>query len=126
DGRCTGGDGRRRLQPDRNATLLGSRSSATRRVAMVAGVRIGNREVKLTNLDKVFFAHVGLTKGDLIRYYLDLAPYVLNSAKRRPMQMLRYPDGVDGFRFYQKRVPVPHPDWLETVHIKFPSDRTAA
>src|SRR5438132_9161861 len=41
------------------------------------------------------------------------------------MQMLRYPDGVDGFRFYQQRVPVPHPDWLETVHIKFPSGRTA-
>ena len=41
------------------------------------------------------------------------------------MQMLRYPDGVDGFRFYQKRVPVPHPEWLETVHIRFPSGRTA-
>ena len=88
-------------------------------------MRIGSREVKLTNLDKVFFPKLGLTKGDLIRYYLDLAPNVLNSAKRRPMQMLRYPDGVDGFRFYQKRVPVPHPDWLETVHIKFPSGRTA-
>jgi len=88
-------------------------------------VRIGSREVKLTNLDKVFFPKLGLTKGDLIRYYLDLAPNVLNSAKRRPMQMLRYPDGVDGCRFYQKRVPVPHPDWLETVHIKFPSGRTA-
>ncbi len=88
-------------------------------------MRIGRREVKLTNLDKVFFPALGLTKGDLIRYYLDLAPCLLHHVQRRPMQMLRYPDGVDGFRFYQKRVPEPHPGWLETVHIRFPSGRTA-
>jgi bifunctional non-homologous end joining protein LigD len=88
-------------------------------------VRIGNREVKLTNLDKVFFPERGLTKGDLIRHYVDVAPFLLPHVRRRPMQMLRYPDGVDGFRFYQKRVPVPHPDWLETVHIRFPSGRSA-
>ncbi len=88
-------------------------------------VRIGNREVKLTNLDKVFFPALGVTKGDLIDYYLDIAPYVLYQASRRPMQMKRYPDGVDGFFFYQKRVPEPHPDWLDTVHIRFPSGRTA-
>ena len=88
-------------------------------------VRIGNREVKLTNLDKVFFPALGLTKGDLIHYYLDMAPYVLYQASRRPMQMKRYPDGVDGFFFYQKRVPEPHPDWLDTFHIKFPSGRSA-
>jgi bifunctional non-homologous end joining protein LigD len=88
-------------------------------------VRIGNRDVKLRNLDKVFFPDSGTTKGDLIRYYLDVAPCVLHHVRNRPMQMLRYPDGVDGFRFYQKRVPVPHPDWLDTVHIGFPSGRTA-
>jgi len=66
----------------------------------MSGVRIGNREVKLTNLDKVFFPALGLTKGDLIQYYLDMAPYVLYQASRRPMQMKRYPDGVDGFFFY--------------------------
>ena len=47
---------------------------------MFAGVRIGNREVKLTNLDKVFFPKLGLTKGDLIQYYLGMAPYVLHQA----------------------------------------------
>src|SRR5712692_9176602 len=88
-------------------------------------MRIGNREVKLTNLDKVFFPALGVTKGDLIDYYLDIAPYVLYQASRRPMQMKRYPDGVDGFFFYQKRVPEPHPDWLDTVHIRFPSGRAA-
>jgi bifunctional non-homologous end joining protein LigD len=88
-------------------------------------VRIGNREVKVTNQDKVFFPQRGLTKGDLVRYYLDVAPHVLRHVQRRPMQMLRWPDGVEGFRFYQKRVPEPHPDWLDTVHIGFPSGRTA-
>jgi DNA ligase D len=88
-------------------------------------VRVGRREVKVTNLDKVFFPEPGLTKGDLIRYYLDVAPSVLHHVRNRPMQMKRYPNGVEGEFFYQKRVPVPHPDWLETTHIGFPSGRTA-
>ena len=89
-------------------------------------MRIGRRDVTLTNLDKVFFPRGGLTKGDLIRYYVDLAPQVLNHVERRPMQMKRYPNGVDGEFFYQKRVPVPHLDWLETVHVLFGrSGRTA-
>jgi bifunctional non-homologous end joining protein LigD len=89
-------------------------------------VRIGRRDVQLTNLDKVFFPEPGLTKGDLVRYYLDVADCLLSHVRRRPMQLLRYPDGVDGFFFYQKRVPKQHPDWLETVHVRFPgSGRTA-
>jgi bifunctional non-homologous end joining protein LigD len=88
-------------------------------------VRIGRHDVKLTNQDKAFFPKPGLTKGDLVRWYIDVADCVLPHVRRRPMQMKRYPDGVDGFFFYQKRVPVPHPDWLDTVHIKFPSGRTA-
>ncbi len=88
-------------------------------------VTIDGREVPLTNQDKVFFPLSGTTKGDLVRYYVDLAPLVLNHVSDRPMQMKRYPNGVEGDFFYQKRVPVPHPDWLETVHIQFPSGRTA-
>jgi bifunctional non-homologous end joining protein LigD len=88
-------------------------------------MRVGRREVSFSNPDKVFFPARGLTKGDLVGYYIDVAECVLNHVTNRPMQMLRYPDGVDGFRFYQKRVPVPHPDWLETVHIEFPSGRSA-
>jgi DNA ligase D len=83
-------------------------------------MRIGRREVALTNLDKVFFPAVGLTKGDLVRYYVDLAPCVLHHVARRPFHMKRYPHGVEGEFFHQKRVPVPHPEWLETVHIVFP------
>jgi bifunctional non-homologous end joining protein LigD len=88
-------------------------------------VRIGKRDVRVTNLDKVFFPELGLTKGDLIAYYIDVAPYALRAVSRRPMQMKRYPDGVDGSFFYQKRVPEPHPDWLETFRIRFPSGRHA-
>ena len=89
-------------------------------------MRIGRREVALTNPDKVFFPAFGLTKGDLVRYYVDLAPCVLHHVRRRPFHMKRFPHGVEGAFFHQKRVPVPHPEWLETVHIVFPRhDRTA-
>ena len=88
-------------------------------------MRIGRRGVRVTNLGKVYFPQPGLTKGDLIAYYVDVADCVLRHVRQRPMQMKRYPDGVDGFFFYQKRVPEPHPDWLDTVHIRFPSGRSA-
>ncbi len=89
-------------------------------------MRIGRRDVALTNLEKVYFPGPGLTKGDLVAYYVDVATCVLNHVRSRPMQMKRYPNGVEGEFFYQKRVPNPHPDWLETVHVVFPgSGRTA-
>jgi len=88
-------------------------------------VLIAGRELALTNQDKVFFPQTGNTKGDLVRYYVDLAGPVLNHVERRPMQMKRYPNGVEADFFYQKRVPVPHPEWLETVRIEFPSGRSA-
>ena len=75
-------------------------------------MRIGGREVRITNRDKVFFPALGLTKGDLVDYYVDLAPQVLNHVARRPMLMKRYPNGADGDHFYQKRIPVPHPEWM--------------
>jgi len=83
-------------------------------------VRIGNREVKLTNLDKVFFPAHGLTKGDLVRYYLDLAPHVLNQISRRPFHMVRYPNGVEGEFFHQKRVTT-HPEYVGEQFVRFPS-----
>ncbi|OLD11094.1 MAG: hypothetical protein AUJ06_01050 [Chloroflexi bacterium 13_1_40CM_3_70_6] len=86
---------------------------------------VAGREVSVTNLEKVFFPGPGLTKGDLIRYYVDVADAVLHHVRRRPMQMKRHPNGVEGEFFYQKRVPNPHPDWLETVHISYPSGNEA-
>ncbi len=81
---------------------------------------VDSRELKLTNLDKTFFPQLGLTKGDLVSYYLDLAELVLPHVAGRPMLMKRFPDGAEGEFFYQKRIPNPHPDWLETVRIRFP------
>jgi len=88
-------------------------------------VLVAGREVNVTNPDKMFFPERGLTKGDLVQYYVDVAPMTLNHVQRRPMQMKRYPNGVDGDFFYQKRVPSPHPEWLETVRIQYPSGNVA-
>src|SRR5207237_9205734 len=90
-----------------------------------AYVQVAGRDVTVTNRDKVFFPKSGMTKGDLVDYYVAVAPAVLPHVSNRVMQMLRYPNGVDGPFFYQKRVPVPHPDWLETYTIEFPSGPTA-
>ena len=88
-------------------------------------VRIAGKDVALTNQDKVFFPERNLSKGDLVRYYVDQAPAIVPHVRQRPMQLLRYPNGVDGKFFYQKRVPQPHPEWLETFEIRFPSGRSA-
>jgi len=88
-------------------------------------VLVAGREVKVTNPEKVFFPKMGLTKGDLVQYYVDVSDAVLHHVARRPMQMKRHPNGVEGDFFYQKRVPVPHPEWLETVHINYPSGNEA-
>jgi len=88
-------------------------------------VQVAGRDVTVTNRDKVFFPKSGLTKGDLVDYYVTVARAVLPHVRERVMQMLRYPNGVDGEFFYQKRVPVPHPEWLKTYTIQFPSSRTA-
>jgi bifunctional non-homologous end joining protein LigD len=83
-------------------------------------MRVGRHEVAITNPDKVFFQEAGLTKGDLVRYYLDVAPCALHHIRRRPFHMKRYPNGVDGEFFHQKRVP-PHPDFVGEQFVQFPS-----
>ena len=88
-------------------------------------VQVAGKDVTVTNRDKVFFPERGLTKGDLVDYYVAVSEAVLPHVRKRVMQMLRYPNGVDGAFFYQKRVPVPHPEWLETYTIQFPSGRSA-
>jgi len=83
-------------------------------------MKIGRREVAITNPDKVFFPEPGLTKGDVVDYYLDVADCALNHIRRRPFHMKRYPNGVDGEFFHQKRVP-PHPDFVGEQFVQFPS-----
>jgi DNA ligase D len=84
-------------------------------------VRIGRHEVNISNPDKVFFPVPGLTKGDLVRYYLELADRVLPHLARRPVHMKRFPNGVEGEFFHQKRVPANHPEYVDEVFVQFPS-----
>src|SRR5438552_1773411 len=83
-------------------------------------MRIGRQEVSISNPDKIFFPVPGLTKGDLVRYYLDVAGCALPHLRRRPFHMVRYPHGVEGDFFHQKRVPT-HPDFVGEQFVKFPS-----
>ena len=78
-----------------------------------ANVTIGDREVRLTNLEKVYFPESGVTKGDLIQYYAEIAPALLPHLADRAMVMKRYPNGIDGDFFFMKRAPTPRPDWIE-------------
>ncbi len=82
-----------------------------------AAVAIGDREVRLTNLDKPFWPELGLTKRDLLQYYADVAPVLLPHLADRAMVMKRYPDGAAGEPFFMKRAPSPRPDWIETCAI---------
>ena len=86
-------------------------------------MRVGNRDVPISNPDKVFFPERGLTKGDLVRYYLDVAECALPHLRRRPFHMARYPNGVGADFFHQKRVPN-HPDYVGEQFVRFPSGHT--
>ena len=83
-------------------------------------MRVGRREVPVSNPDKLFFPKLGLTKGDVVAYYADVAACALNHIRRRPFHMKRYPNGVEGDFFHQKRVP-PHPDYVGEQFVRFPS-----
>ena len=83
-------------------------------------MRVGRHEVAISNSDKIFFPQLGLTKGDLVQYYLDVANCVLPHLRGRPFHMVRYPNGVDNDFFHQKRVPA-HPDFVGEQFVQFPS-----
>jgi bifunctional non-homologous end joining protein LigD len=74
-------------------------------------------EVKFSNLDKVFFPNTGFTKGELIRYYIDVAPHLLPHLRGRPITLIRQPDGVTGEKFYEKNAPKFAPDWIKTHEV---------
>jgi bifunctional non-homologous end joining protein LigD len=81
-------------------------------------IRKGNRVLKLSNLDKVFFPDDGITKGDLLAYYRAVAPVVLPHIRDRPFTMKRYPDGIGGGFFFQKDAPTHMPEWIPTVEVE--------
>src|SRR3954467_13827535 len=88
-------------------------------------LRIGDREVVVTNPGKVFFESIGATKLDLVRFYLAVAAGALAGAGGRPMALKRFVNGAAGEAFFQKRAPDNRPPWLRTVTLSFPSGRTA-
>ena len=86
---------------------------------------VAGREVAISNPGKVLFPQTGYTKLDLARYYLAVAAGALQGAAGRPNVLVRYPDGIDGEFFFQKRAPRSRPAWVEVVALKFPSGRSA-
>ena len=84
-------------------------------------LEVDGRVVKLTNLGKMFWPDLGITKRDLIQYYADVAPYLLPHVQDRAMVMKRYPNGAAGDFFFMKRAPSPRPDWIELCHIEHSS-----
>jgi bifunctional non-homologous end joining protein LigD len=86
--------------------------------AGTVSLEVDGREVRLTNLEKVFWPQAGITKGDLVQYYAEIAPYLLPHLRDRAMVMKRYPHGIDGKFFFMKRAPQPRPDWIRTCTIE--------
>jgi len=86
---------------------------------------LDGRELRVSSPSKPFFPDRGLTKLDLVNYYIECAPAVLRHLRERPTVMKRWVDGVAGEPFFQKRVPNTAPDWIETATVTFPSGRSA-
>jgi DNA ligase D len=85
----------------------------------------GGRTVRLSNPAKVYFPERGLTKLDIARYYLAVGDGIVRALRDRPTSLERYPDGVGGESFFQKRAPKGLPEWIPTARIAFPSGRHA-
>jgi DNA ligase D len=88
-------------------------------------LEVGERVVKVTNPDKVFFSARGETKLELVQYYLAVGDGIVRALYERPTQLKRHPDGAEGEAIYQKRVPEKRPEWIETARVTFPSGRHA-
>ena len=88
-------------------------------------INVEGRQVAISNPNKVLFPQAGHTKLDLVRYYLAVAPGALRAAVNRPNVLVRYPNGIDGEFFFQKRAPASRPDWIDVVSLQFPSGRSA-
>ena len=96
-----------------------------RRFQTVVPLIVAGREVSISNPHKVLFPSAGHTKLDLVRYYIAVADGALRGAGSRPNVLVRYPNGIGGEFFFQKRAPTSRPDWIDVVTLSFPSGRTA-
>jgi len=82
-----------------------------------ATLDVAGKQVDVTNLNKVFYPKTGFTKGQVIDYYIKISPVLLPHLKNRPISLKRYPNGVEGFFFYEKRCPEHRPKWMETIKV---------
>ena len=83
-------------------------------------VHIGGRELELSNLDKVIYPEVGFTKGEIIDYYVRVAPVLLPHVQDRPLTRIRYPNGVEAASFFEKNAPGGTPSWVRTQRLPVP------
>jgi bifunctional non-homologous end joining protein LigD len=88
-------------------------------------IEVAGHELRVSNPEKIFFPELGVTKLDLVNYYLEVADAALNHLRNRPTVLKRFVNGADKEPFFQKRVPDTAPEWIETATISFPSGRTA-
>src|SRR5438552_7074960 len=100
----------------------GSRMTSSSEPALLT---VAGRDVAVSNPNKVLFPQAGYTKLDLVRYYLAVADGALRGAGGRPNVLVRYPNGIDGEFFFQKRAPQSRPAWIDVVALRFPSGRSA-
>jgi DNA ligase D len=89
-------------------------------------VQVGPHAVRISNPDRVYFSARGETKLDLVNYYLSVGDGIVRALRERPCMLHRYPEGVDGDKIYQKRLPKGAPAWVQSVEVRFPSGRAAA
>jgi bifunctional non-homologous end joining protein LigD len=80
-------------------------------------IEVQGRQIKLSNLDKVLYPKVGFTKGQVIDYFVRVAPVLLPHLAGRPLTLKRYPEGVEGFHFYEKNCPPYRPEWMKTAKV---------
>lgn len=109
--------------PREAARPRSKRGATSERVEIPRGVQqlevsFGDRQVRLTNLNKLFWAELKLTKRDLLQYYADVSPVLLPHIRDRAMVMKRYPNGAAGEFFFMKRAPSPRPEWVEICRIQ--------
>ena len=86
-------------------------------MATKSQLEIDGKLLEVSNLQKIFYPKTGFTKGQLIDYYIKISPSLLPHLKNRPLTLKRYPEGVEGFFFYEKKCPSPHPAWVKTFDV---------
>jgi bifunctional non-homologous end joining protein LigD len=87
-------------------------------------IRVGKHSIEVSNLDKVFYPATQTTKGDVIEYYRAISGVLLPHARYRPVTLKRFPDGVEGFSFFEKKCPQHRPNWVKTIPLRRKRDDT--